>query len=124
MSAPRSAPRLLLGTFELYRRYPWLFLVLAAAVIVPYELIVLAASGTGAFSRGGMSFGPQMFFLLADLALITPLVSALHVNAVAEVRHDREPQVRPVALHGLRALPVVAATTIVSWLGMSVGSQR
>lgn len=33
MSAPRSAPRLLAGTFELYRRYPSLFLVLTASVI-------------------------------------------------------------------------------------------
>jgi hypothetical protein len=51
MSVPRSAPRLLVRTFELYRRYPLLFLVLAARVIVPYELIALAATGTGSFSR-------------------------------------------------------------------------
>jgi predicted nucleotidyltransferase len=38
MSAPRSAPRLLVGTFELYRRYPLLFVVLAAGVIVLADL--------------------------------------------------------------------------------------
>jgi len=121
MSAVRSAPRLLVGTFDLYRRYPWLFLVLAAAVIVPYELIALAATGTGAFSRGNVSFGTQMLLQLADWALVTPLVSALHVHAVSEVRHDREPRIRPVALRGLQALPVVAAATIVSWLGILAG---
>jgi len=117
MSAPRLAPRLLVGTFELYRRYPWLFLVLAAAVIVPYELIALAASGTGAFSRANTSVGTQLFLTLADWALVTPL----HVHAVSKVRHDREPQIRPVALQGLRALPVVSAATIVSWLGILAG---
>jgi hypothetical protein len=67
MSAPRSAPRLLVGTFELYRRYPLLFLVLAAGVIVPYELIALAATGTGSFSRANASVGVQLFLSLADL---------------------------------------------------------
>jgi hypothetical protein len=121
MSAPRSAPRLLVGTFELYRRYPLLFLVLAAGVIVPYELIALAATGTGAFSRANTSFGTQLLLTLADWVLVTPLVSALHVHAVAEVRHSREPRICPVARQGLRALPIVAAATIVSWLGITAG---
>jgi hypothetical protein len=121
MSAPRSAPRLLVGTFELYRRYPLLFLVLAAGVIVPYELIALAATGTGSFSRTDASAGVQLFLFVADWALVTPLVSALHVHAVSEVRHDRQPRIGSVALQGLRVLPIVAAATIVSWLGITVG---
>lgn len=121
MSAPRSAPRLLAGTFELYRRYPLLFLVLAAGVIVPYELIVLAATGDGAFSRGNVGASTLLFLTLADWALVTPLVSALHVHAVAEVRHDREPRIGAVALQGLRVLPVVAAAAVASWLGIMVG---
>jgi hypothetical protein len=121
MSAPRSAPRLIVGTLELYRRHPLLFLVLAAGVIVPYELIALAATGTGAFSRANTSAGIQLFLTLADWALVTPLVSALHVHAVSEVRNEREPRIGPVALQGLRVLPVVAPATIVSWLGITVG---
>src|SRR4051794_11541061 len=76
LSAPRSAPRLLVGTFELYRRYPLLFLVLAAGVIVPYELIALVATGTGSFSRANTSAGIQLLLTLTDWALVTPLVSA------------------------------------------------
>ncbi len=121
MSAPRSAPRLLVGTFELYLRYPFLFLFLAAGVIVPYELIALTATGTGAFSRTDTSAGAQLFLTLADFALITPLVSALHIHAVAEVKRDQEPRIGPVTLQGLRVLPVVAAATIASWLGITVG---
>jgi hypothetical protein len=121
MKAPRSAPRLLVGTFELYRRYPLLFLVLAAGVIVPYELITLAATGTGSFSRANASVGVQFLLSLVSWALVTPLVSALHVHAVSEVRNDREPRIGPVALQGLKALPVVAAATIVSVIGIAVG---
>jgi hypothetical protein len=119
MNVPRSATRLLAGTFELYRRYPWLFLVLAAGVIVPYELIVRAAIGTGA-SRN-VSIGIQLGLSLADWVLITPLISALHVHAVAETRRKRDPRIGAVALQGLRALPVVAAATIVSSLGIAAG---
>jgi hypothetical protein len=121
MNAPRPAGRLVAATFELYRRYPWLFLVLAAAVIVPYELIALAATGTGAFSRGDASFGGQMILTLTLSFMITPLVSALHVHAVAEVKNDREPRIGAVALQGLKVLPVVAAATIVSALGIALG---
>jgi hypothetical protein len=121
MSAPRSASRLLIGTFDLYRRYPLLFLVLAAGVIVPYELIALAATGTGAFSRANASVSAQLFLELADWTLVIPLVSALHVHAVSEVRSDRMPRIGSVALHGLRALPIVAAATIASFLGTAVG---
>jgi len=121
MSARRSAPRLLVGTFELYRRYPVLFLVLAAGVIVPYELIALAATGTGSFSRADASVGVQFLLTLVSWALVTPLVSALHVHAVSEVRNDREPRIGPVALQGLKALPVVAAATIASVIGTAVG---
>lgn len=121
MSAPRSAPRLLVGTFELYRRYPLLFLMLAAGVIVPYEAIVLAMTGTGAFSRGDASASTELLLTLSNWALVTPLVSALHVHAVSEVRHERQPRIGPVVVLGLRVLPVVAAATIVSWLGIMVG---
>lgn len=121
MSAPRSAPRLLVGTFELYGRYPLLFLILAAAVIVPYELIALTATEPGAFSRTDAKESVQLFLILVDWALIVPLVSALHVHAVAEARQGSKPQMSSVARRGLKALPVVAAATIISVLGMGVG---
>lgn len=70
MSAPRSAPRLFAATFGLYRRYPALFLFLAAAVIVPYELIALAATGSGPFSSADASAGGQLFLILASWVLV------------------------------------------------------
>jgi hypothetical protein len=120
IDTPRSASRLLADTFALYRRYPLLFLVLAAGVVVPYELIVLAAGG-GGFTRAHTSAGTQLILFLADLGLVIPLVSALHIHAVAEVRQEREPRIGRVALQGLRVLPVVAAAAIASWLGMALG---
>jgi hypothetical protein len=121
MNEPLPALRLVAGAFELYRRYPSLFFVLAAGVIVPYELIALVTTGTGPFSRGSVGLGALLLLELVDWVLIAPLVSALHVHAVAEVRRGREPRFGPVARQGLRVLPVVAAATIISGLGIALG---
>jgi hypothetical protein len=118
---PHSAPRLLAATVDLYRRYPLLFLVLAAGVIVPYEVLTLLATGTGQLSRANAGVGASYILLLLDLFLVGPLISALHVHAVAEVRQGGEPQLATVFRRGLKVLPVVVAATIVSSLGIFVG---
>lgn len=118
---PRSAPRLIGDAFGLYRRYPLLFFVLAAGVIVPYELIVLATTGTGPLSGGSLGAWVSLLLTLLDLALVTPLVSALHVHAVVKVREGEQPRLLPVARRGLAVLPVVAAASIMATLGIFVG---
>jgi hypothetical protein len=116
---PRGAHRLIAASFSLYRLYPWLFLLLAAAVIVPYELIVVALFSSGARVHGSLGLG--LILLGTDLALVNALVSALHIHAVADVREGRRPEIGAVARRGVRVLPVVAAATIMSWLGIELG---
>jgi hypothetical protein len=105
----------------LYRRYPALFLVLAAGVVVPYGVIVLATTGTGSLTAGSLSVSADLLLELLNWSLITPLISALHIHAVADVREGRDPRVPTIALRGLRALPVVAAASIISTLGIILG---
>jgi hypothetical protein len=121
MMEPRSARRLVGAAFELYRRYPLLFLVLAAGVIVPYEVIVLTATGAGPFAHGSLGFGASSLLTLIGLALIGPLVSALHVHAVSDVLEERGPRLASVARRGLQVLPVVAAAEIIAWFGIALG---
>ena len=121
MRAPRSARQLVGAALKLYGEYPLLFLVLAAGVIVPYEVIVLAATGAGPFAHGSLGFGASNLLTLIGLALIGPLVSALHVHAVSEALEGREPRLASVARRGLRVLPVVAAAEIIAWLGIVLG---
>jgi hypothetical protein len=114
----RSTPRLIADTFGLYRRYPLLFLALAAAVIVPYNLLwqVIDIGSNGAANVAiGLALG--LFYWV----VIVPLVSALHVHAVDDVRADREPRFVPVARRGLAALPVVCAAAFASLLGIYLG---
>jgi hypothetical protein len=121
LSVTRSSHQLVHAAFGLYRRYPRLFFILASGVIVPYEVIVLATTDTGPFARGSLSFGVGSLLMLIELALIGPLISALHVHAVKEVAEGRVPRLVPIARQGLRVLPVVVAATIISWLGIGLG---
>jgi hypothetical protein len=96
---PRSAPELIGATFALYRRYPWLFLILAAVVVVPYQAVE-------ALPRLELLDGPAKGWLdfaltIGDLALVLPLVSALHVFAVTDVREGRQPLVSSAARRGI-----------------------
>ncbi|HVS99423.1 MAG TPA: hypothetical protein VHE08_02815 [Solirubrobacterales bacterium] len=121
IECPRSAPRLILATFALYRRFPWLWLVLAAAVVVPYEVIVLLATGVGPFTHARVNFGVSWLLIATDSFLVTPLVSALHVHAVDDVRAGQRPALASVARRGVVTLPVVSAAAIISWLGIFAG---
>ncbi len=118
---PRSAHQLIADTFGLYRRYPLIFPVLAAAVIVPYDAIVLGVTGSGALTESSLSAGVGFLLTLIEWCLVGPLISALHVHAVREAREGGSPRLGPVARQGLRVLPVVAAASIISGLGIFVG---
>ncbi len=118
---PQSTPRLIGETFQFYGRYPLLFLILAAGVVVPYQLIVLVATGTGPFSPGELAAGASILLALIDWVVVGPLVSALHVHAVAEVEEGRTPRLAPVARRGLAVLPVVASAAIMSGLAFFGG---
>lgn len=118
---PRSALGIVASTFELYWRYPWLFLALAALVIVPYELVVLAATGDWRLDQSSLPAGLSFLLATADVALVLPLVSALHVHAVRAILAEEQPRIGAVTRLGLAALPVVAAVTIISWLGIVLG---
>lgn len=120
-TVPRSAFGIIASTLGLYRRYPWLFFALAALVVVPYELIVLAATGAGRLDEFSRSSGGGFLISVLDIALIGPLISALHVHAVLVVRAGERPQIGAVTRLGLAALPVVAAASIMSFLGIVLG---
>jgi hypothetical protein len=118
---PRSATELVRVTFDIFLRFPFLFLLLAGAVVVPYEVIVLVATGTGPFNGSGLSVGTSLLLNAVELFLISPLVSALHVHGMLDLRDGKQPRLGGIAARALPALPVVSAAVIVSILGTAVG---
>jgi hypothetical protein len=117
LRAPKLAPELVADTFRLYRRYPLLFLALALGVVVPYDIVILLARGVGPLAKGS-EFGRSY---LLGIFLISPLISALHIQAVAEIRSGRTPRLGDIAARGLRVLPTAVATAIMTTLGIGLG---
>jgi hypothetical protein len=95
--------------------------VLAAVVVVPYEVIVLAATGAGPFAQGKLGFGTSTLLLAIGTFLVTPLISALHAHGVLDVRDGNQPRLGPITRRALAALPTVSAAVIISWLGIAAG---
>jgi len=120
LERPRGAVQLIGLTVDLYRRFPLLFLILAAAVLVPYELVVLLVTHTGSLGVGrGWVLGSIL--TITDLALVLPLISALHVHAVSDVRDGHRPQLAAVAKRGLATLSAVSPVVVISWLAIIAG---
>jgi hypothetical protein len=117
---PRSAWQLIGATFALYRRFPWLFLVLAAVVVIPYNVLDLLGGPDGPLHGAALAIVGFALFI-GDFALVLPLISALHVHAIDDVRQGREPVLGSVARRGLRTLPVWSPAALISWLGIFAG---
>jgi hypothetical protein len=105
----------------LYGRYPLLFALLALAVVAPYELLVLAVTGSAPLGQQRASPGTSVILIVLGVALVGPLVSALYVQAVVMIRQAEQPRLLSAARRGLLVLPVVAAAQIVATIGIAVG---
>jgi len=121
LSRPRTVGEILRLALGLYRAYPWLFFLLAVAVMAPYDLAVLAAVGRGPLGQGHESLATSVLLLVLNFSLIGPLISALHVQAVVAIGDGGTPRLGGVALSGLRVLPVVSAAEIVAAGGIFAG---
>lgn len=61
----RSVVEIVRASLGLYRRYPLVFLILAGAVMVPYGLLVLAATGHPPLSRAHEGFATSMLLFVS-----------------------------------------------------------
>jgi hypothetical protein len=118
----RSVWQILRTTLALYGDYPWLFFVLALAVMAPWDLIRLAITGVGPLSRARHEgFIEWQSLDLLTVALIDPLISALHVHAVVTIGEGQRPRLGSVASSSVRAFPAVAAAALIAGVGIEIG---
>jgi hypothetical protein len=122
LDRPRSIGEMLSSAFALYRRVPILFLAFAAIVVIPYELIVLAITGVGPLAVGTLRFLPRNCLLIADSVLITPLISALHVQAIRQLGDGDKPTFSGVFRLSIPRLPVVFVAAGISGVAIGTGT--
>jgi len=123
MERPRSVRELLLATLALYRRYPLLFLILALAVVAPYDLAWLGITGYGPLVRLAHAHRALGWLdLLLHTLLIAALISALHLHAVVAIGEGERPRLRVVAMRGFAVLPVVGVAATLATAGIFVGT--
>jgi hypothetical protein len=116
----RSAKQIVRETGRLFAGYGWAFLILGAAVVVPFEVLSVATVGWNWDLAGGQ--GAQAWLLFAlNLVVVVPMISALQVHAAAAARRGESPKVIPIARRGLASLPLVAGALIPAALLVSVG---
>jgi len=110
------------AALSLFASHPLLFIVLALAVVAPYELIALAVTGSPPLGSTSTSASTVLTLGLVDVALVEPLISALDVHAVVMIGDGEQPTLPSVVSRGVRVLPVVAAAQIVAALGIAIGA--
>jgi hypothetical protein len=121
LGQPRTIAEVLGTAVMLYVRFPLLFLGLASAVVVPYQLVVLLVTKAAPLGQQSASPGTLFTLLLVEFALVAPLVSALQVRAVLTIGEHEQPRFADVMRRSLKALPVVAAAEIIAGIGIGVG---
>jgi hypothetical protein len=110
---PYPARKIVWSALVLYWRYPALFLLLGAIVIVPYDLVVLVVTEGGPY-QGDSSGLASGLLTVGDVVWVTPVISALHIHAVSAIRRGEKPRPRSVAAAGFRTLRFVIPATVVS----------
>jgi hypothetical protein len=121
LQRPRTVAEILGAALTLYARYPVLFVVLALAVVAPYELLVLATVGSSPLGGRNGHASTALILILLDFALIQPLIAALYAHAVVMIGGGEQSSLSVVVARVVRVLPVVAAAQIVAGLGIGIG---
>ncbi|HWF55494.1 MAG TPA: hypothetical protein VG223_12730 [Solirubrobacteraceae bacterium] len=121
LSTPRSLGQIFDLVVVSHLRRPVLFLTMALSVVAPYTLIVLAATGATPLGESHVRAETILLIDIVSFALVGPLVSVLHVHALALIGEGTRPSFAAVYRPALKVLPVAAAAQIVAGIGIGAG---
>jgi hypothetical protein len=121
LHSPRSIGQIIDLAVIGHLRHPLLFLTLALSVVAPYTLIVLAATGASPLTVSSASTQTILTLELVGFAFVGPMVSVLHVHALAQLGAGGTPTVVTVYRPAVRVVAVAAAAQIVAGVGIGAG---
>ena len=121
LTVPRSVGEIVDLAVACHRRRAPLLLALALSVVAPYTLIVLAATGSTPLGEAGADAQTVLILSIVAFALVGPMVSVLHIHALALLGEHGEARIGAVYARALRVLAVAAAAQVVAGLGIFAG---
>jgi hypothetical protein len=121
LRSPRSIGQIVDLAVIAHRRQPLLLLTLALSVVAPYVLIVVAVSGGTPLGQSHVSDETIFLLEIISFALVTPLISVLHIHALTQLGEGTTPTLATVYRPALRVLPVAAAAQIITGIGVFAG---
>jgi len=123
LTRDRSLSVLLDDAFGLYRRHLGLFVLLAAGVVVPVDLIV-SGIGLGQLSSGfdrSPSAGATLVPAAVSALVTVPLITAMNVRAILAIADGRVPSAGDAAREGLDLFTPVLLAVLLVGAGVTVG---
>ena len=121
LQTPRSVGQIVDLTVVCHRRKPLLFFSLALSVVAPYTLIVLAATGSSPLGESNASTDTIFVLSILAFALVGPMVSVLHIQALSLMGDGVEPSLGAVYRRAVPVLAVAAAAQIVAGIAIFAG---
>ncbi len=109
LSSPRSVGQILDAAFRVYVRMPLLFIFLAGIIVIPYSVVNDLVTNVKHVSSSTI-----VVLLLANVAIVTPVIVALEMQVLIDLGAGRRPVLGDVLVRGLKVLPTVAAAEIVA----------
>lgn len=123
LARDRSLGELLDEAFGLYRRHLLLFVLLAAGVVVPVDLIV-SGIGLGQLTSGYDSspdVGTQLVPAVVSALVTVPLITAMNVRAVVAIADGHPPSPGQAAREGLDLFTPVLVAVLLASAGIMLG---
>jgi hypothetical protein len=120
---PRDVGALIADGFSLYFREFRTFFLIAAAVVVPVELIV-GGIGLGQLMSdydASPSVAESLIPIFTSLLVIAPLTTAMSIYALLEVSDGRRPRATETIQHGLDVFAPLLLVMVLYAAGVAVG---
>ncbi|WP_372791173.1 hypothetical protein [Paraconexibacter sp.] len=119
----RSLGELLDAAFALYRSHLKLFLLLAAGVVVPVDLVV-SGIGLGQLTAGyeeNPTVAEALLPAAVSAVITVPLITAMQVRAILAIERGEQPTVGQAVREGLDVFAPVLAVVIMVGLAVFAG---
>jgi hypothetical protein len=123
LQRPRDLGRILDDSFALYRAHWRTLLLVALVVVVPVHLAVFGA-GLGWLWSGYDStprLADQLAGIVAQLLVVTPLVTAMTVHVVQAAAQGRKPAARETVTAGFEVFARLFGAVVLVALGVALG---